>query len=349
MRIAQVLTASTGGIGRHVASLSARMAADGHQLKVFCPSLTAQAQGFAGLGVEVLPLSKLAAARGADVVHAHGYKAGALAAAAGVFSSVPLVVTWHNAILGGSRSALAGLLLQRGVARAADLTLGASTDLVAEALRLGAARARLGPVAAPTLPAPTADPRTLRRELGLGPDDLMILTVSRLAPQKNLGMVLDMARAVSDRTDLRFLIVGEGPQRELLEHRVAAEGLRVTLLGRRDDISDLLHSADLALLTSTWEARALAAQEALLAGLPLISTRVGGIEELVGPAAALIELDDVAGAVRALVRLVDDPARRRSLAAAGRARAATWPDEDQVAADVLAAYREVTASSSAGQ
>jgi glycosyltransferase involved in cell wall biosynthesis len=250
------------------------------------------------------------------------------------------VVTWHNAILGTGRSAVAGRLLQRSVARAADLTLGASSDLVATATALGARRARLGPVAAPVLPAPTTGRTELRALLGLRPDDVAVLTVSRLAPQKNLAMVLDVAAAVRDRDDLRFLVVGAGPERAGLQQRIDAEGLAVSLLGRRDDIADLLAAADLALLVSTWEARALVAQEALLAGLPLVSTRVGGIEELVGDAAALVELGDVPGAVAAVSRLADDPRERRRLSRAGRARAADWPDEDQVARDVLAAYAE---------
>jgi glycosyltransferase involved in cell wall biosynthesis len=344
VRIAQVLTASTGGIGRHVASLLPRLRDAGQQLKVFCPEATAAAQGFTALGVEVLPLSELAQVRSADVVHAHGYKAGAVAAGATVAAAPSLVITWHNAILGSGPSARAGHLLQRSVARTADLTLGASSDLVAEAIRLGARKARLGPVAAPVLPPSSADPTRLRRRLGLGPDDVIVLTVSRLAPQKNLNMVLEIAAAVRNRADLHFLIVGEGPEREPLERRATRGGLRVRLLGRRDDISDLLAAADLSLLTSRWEARALVAQEALLAGLPLVSTRVGGIPELVGDAAVLVELDDIAGAAAALNRLADDPAERQSLSLAGKARAATWPDEDRVAEDLLATYREIIPS-----
>ena len=75
-----------------------------------------------------------------------------------------------------------------------------------------------------------------------------------------------------------------GRARSSLQRRIA-EHLQVRLLGHSDDIGSLLAAADLALLTSTWEARALVAQEALLAGVPLVSTRVGGIEELVGSAA----------------------------------------------------------------
>jgi len=124
-----------------------------------------------------------------------------------------------------------------------------------------------------------------------------------------------------------------------------SERLPVTLLGHREDLGSLLAAADLALLTSAWEARALVAQEALLAGLPLVSTAVGGVPELVGEAAVLVAPSDVPAAVRAVRMLADDPAERARLAAAGRRQAATWPTEDDVVADLLTAYAEVTRTS----
>jgi len=112
-------------------------------------------------------------------------------------------------------------------------------------------------------------------------------------------------------------------------------------LGRSDDIASLLGAADLALLTSTWEARALVAQEALLAGVPLISTRVGGIEELVDSAAVLVPPGDVEEAARQIVALADNPSERGRLREAGLRQAATWPDEDDVADDLVRAYNGV--------
>lgn len=349
MRIALVLTASTGGIGRHVATLVPRLLQRGHQIRVFCPASTNAAHGFAPLGVDARPLSQLAAARGAEVIHAHGYKAGVLAAGLAALIGRPLVVTWHNAVLGSHRAATMARLVQGRVARAADLTLGASSDLVVEALRLGAPAARLGPVAAPVLPPPRTPASAVRNGLGLTGEQTMILTVSRLAPQKNLGLVLDIAAGLRDRPDVSFAIVGDGPEHDPLAARIAAESLAVTLLGRRDDIADLLAAADLALLTSTWEARALVAQEALLAGLPLVSTRVGGIEELVGKSAELVELGDSAAAAAVVRALVDDPGRRAALRAAGLVQAATWPNEDDVADDVVAAYAQVVSEAAARQ
>ena len=342
MKIAQLLTASTGGIGRHVASIAPRLEQRGHQVRVFCPEVTADAQGFKELGLDVWSLASLRRFIGADLVHAHGLKAGWLGLPIAWMFRVPLVVTWHNAVLGDGLAPAAVRQTLRAVAMGADLTLGASRDLVAQATRLGARNARLSPVAAPALPAAKISRDDQRRALGAAAEDTVILTVSRLAPQKNLGMVLDIAAAVYDRPDLRFVIVGDGPERDGLQLRIREERLQVSLLGRSDDIGSLLAAADLALLTSTWEARALVAQEALLAGLPLVSTGVGGIEELVGSAAVLVPLGDVGEAARQIVFLADNPDGRRHLTAAGLRQAASWPDEDDVVDDLVRAYADVT-------
>lgn len=350
MSIALVVSASTGGIGRHVASLAERFVAAGHDVTVFAPEETIRAHALETTGARVEQPGALRGARQRDVVHAHGYKAGARAASVCRFGGPPLVVTWHNEILGRGVGNLTGRTMQRVVARSADLTLGASSDLVAKALSLGARSARLGPVAAPTLSIPDGfNSQPLRASIGINPDDLMILTVSRLAKQKNLDMLIDVAALLRHRKDLRFLVAGEGPLRDALGERIITTEVQVDLLGRRDDVADLLAASDLAVLTSTWEARALVAQEALLAGVPLVSTRVGGIEELVGEAAVLVDSGDAAAAAEALEWLADDPAARQALIENGKARAATWPDEDAVAADVLCAYADVMLATPVGR
>ena len=338
MKVAQLLTASTGGIGRHVASIAPRLEQRGHQIRVFCPKTTADVQGFRELGLDVWPLTNLRRFVGADLVHAHGLKAGWLGLPIAWLFSVPLVVTWHNAVLGDGLAPAAVRQMQRTVAVGADLTLAASSDL---ARRLGARNARLSPIAAPVLRQARMSRDAQRRSLGADPHDTVVLTVGRLAPQKNLGMVLDIAAAVRNRPDLRFVVVGDGPEHDTLQSRIADEHLQVQLLGRSDDIGSLYGAADLALLTSTWEARALVAQEALLAGVPLVSTRVGGIEELVGSAAVLVPPGDAEEAARQLVALADDPDERHRLQEAGRRQSATWPDEDDVVNDLVAVYNDV--------
>ena len=340
MKVAQLLTASTGGIGRHVGSIAPRLEQRGHQVRVFCPKVTAEAQGFRELGLDVWPLTSLRRFTGADLVHAHGLKAGWLGLPIAWMFKVPLVVTWHNAVLGEGLAPAAVRQTLRAVALGADLTLAASRDLLAQAVRFGA-RARLSPIAAPVLPPARMSRDEQRRTLGAGAHDTVVLTVSRLAPQKNLGMLLEIAAALRDKPDLRFLVVGEGPERDALQRRITDERLRVRLLGRSDDIGSLLGAADLALLTSTWEARALVAQEALLAGVPLVSTRVGGIEELVGPAAVLVTPGDVDEAAQHIIALADHPDKRRRLREAGLRQAATWPSEDDVVDDLVRVYTEI--------
>jgi glycosyltransferase involved in cell wall biosynthesis len=342
VKIAQLLTASTGGIGRHVASITPRLEQRGHQIRVFCPKVTAEAQHFKELGLDVWPLGSPRRFIGADLVHAHGLKAGWLGLPIAWMYRVPLVVTWHNAVLGDGLVPSTARQMQRTVAMGADLTLGASRDLVALATRLGARNARFSPIAAPVVPPAGTSREDQRWVLGAADEDTVILTVSRLAPQKNLGMVLDIAAAVRDRPDLRFVIVGDGPELDKLQRRITTEWLHVRLLGRSDDIGSLLAAADLGLLTSTWEARALVAQEALLAGLPLVSTRVGGIEELVGSAAVLVPAGDVEEAARQIIALADNPAERLRLREAGLRQAATWPNEDRVADDLAEVYNELT-------
>ena len=342
MKVAQLMTASTGGIGRHVASIAPRLEQRGHQVRVFCPKVTTDAQHFKELGLDVRPLSSPRRFIGADLVHAHGLKAGWLGLPIAWMYRVPLVVTWHNAVLGDGLAPSAARQMQRAVAMGADLTLAASRDLVTQAKRLGARNARLSPIAAPVVPPATTSRDDQRWVLGAADGDTVILTVSRLAPQKNLGMVLDIAAAVRERHDLKFVVVGEGPERDKLQRRITNEWLQVRLLGRSDDMGSLLAAADLALLTSTWEARALVAQEALLAGLPLVSTRVGGIEELVGSAAVLVPPGDVDEAARQVIALADNPAERHRLKAAGLRQAVTWPNEDDVADDLARVYSELT-------
>jgi glycosyltransferase involved in cell wall biosynthesis len=126
-----------------------------------------------------------------------------------------------------------------------------------------------------------------------------------------------------------------------LSARIAAERLPVALLGRRTDVADLLAAADLVVLPSRWEARSLTAQEALRTGTPLVASRAGGLPELLGDAAELVPPGDAAALAQAVTALLTDPSRAAALAAAGRERAAGWPDEAATARQLVAVYREL--------
>jgi len=357
LRVALVLGSSTGGIGAHVRSLARGLVRRGLVVTVCGPAATDAQFGFAAAGVafraveiranprpgDVRAVRALRAAlrdTGADLVHAHGLRAGFVAALGR--GGRPLVVTWHNAVLSRGLRAVAHRLLERAVARAADVTLCASADLRARAAALGARDARLGEVAAPALPPPRRGRAAVRAELGAGPDTPVVLSVGRLHPQKRHDVLVDAAARWRGRDPAPVVVIaGSGPGYLALAARISAARAPVTLLGHRADVADLLAAADLAVVTSDWEARQLFAQEALRAGVPLVATAVGGLPDLVGDAAVLVPPGDRDAVDAAITRLLDDPDLRAAYAGRGRERARQWPTEEQTVAAVAGVYAEL--------
>ena len=329
-RVLLVLAVATGGVGAHVRSLAAGLAERDALVQVACPQATQDVFAFPGhvrleIGSGARPARDLAAVRAlrrlpADVVHAHGLRAGSLAALAG---RRPLVVSWHNARLGSGRAGHRAL--ERLVARRATLTLAASEDLAATARECGGRDVRVVPVAPPVPVATGRDP-------GLGHP--LVLAVGRLAPQKGYDVLVDALPALPDAV---VAVAGDGP----LEAELRTRAPQLRLLGRREDVGDLYAAADVVVLPSAWEARSLTAQEALLAGRPLVATRVGGLPELLGDGAVLVPPNDPEALGAAVRRLLDDPAEAASVAARGRARAATWPTERDTIDQVAAGYAEL--------
>lgn len=328
-RILLVLATSTGGVGRHVSSLAQGLTDHGAAVRVAGPASNARRYAFSSYDVVEIgdrphPVRDLqaarrlrAVARDVDLVHAHGFRAGALAP-----SDKPLVVTWHNAL---QDDALLGRLVQRHVARRADVTLVASADLLPVARRQGAPDVRLAPVAAPTQSPTGVDP-------GLGRP--LVLAVGRLHPQKGYDVLIDALPLLGDVT---VAVAGDGP----LAADLRARAPQVRWLGRRDDTADLYAAADVVVLPSNWEARSLTAQEALRAGRPLVATDVGGTRELVGDGAVLIPPGDPRALAQAVRALLDDPVAAAALADRGRAVAAGWPSERDSVDQVADLYAEL--------
>ncbi|MET9856967.1 glycosyltransferase family 4 protein [Streptomyces sp. NPDC006450] len=346
LRTVQVLGGPSGGA--HVRSLATGLAARGVRVTVCAPVEAEGEYDFTGAGARFTPdaVSALrAACVEADVVHAHGVRAGMRAALALRGRRVPLVVSWHG---GGPGSGRLGLLLERHVARAAAIVLGASSAQVDLARLRGARDARLAAVAVPSgasgpSGAPDApDPGKVRAELGAVERPLLI-AVGSLVPRRGYSVLLDAAREWRTLDPMPLLVIaGEGPMRAELARRIEAERLPVRLLGRRRDAARLLAAADVAVLPSRWEARSPLAQEALRMGVPLVATAVGGVPELVGSAGVLVPYGEAGALAGAVAGLLADPARRGALAEAGRAQALTWPSEDDTVAQVLSVYDELT-------
>jgi glycosyltransferase involved in cell wall biosynthesis len=160
-------------------------------------------------------------------------------------------------------------------------------------------------------------------------DELCVVMVGRLVPQKNPGLFVSAAAVVRQRVpNVRFVLIGDGPMRPWVEHEVAVAGLRdrCVVTGERHDVPELLRQADLFWLTSNWEGLPNVVLEAMASGLPVVVTDVGGARELVrsGEEGFLVQAGDQMALVEHSVALLSDAERRRHFARAARARAETF-------------------------
>lgn len=165
----------------------------------------------------------------------------------------------------------------------------------------------------------------IRGELGLDVDDVVVGILAGLRPEKDHEMFLAAARDVLDRApSVRFLVVGDGALRARLEQRASELQLgdRVRFLGFRSDVARVLEAVDIVALTSYSECFPISLLEAMAASRPTVSTEVGGVAEIVehGRTGLLVPACDQPALARALLELVEDPARRVALGRAGRER-----------------------------
>ncbi len=352
MRIVLGLGTSAGGVGRHVRMLCEGLGGRGHRVVVAGPRATEEMFGFVRAGARFVevpvsdrphPLGDARAvarlrrvAAKADVVHAHGLRAGALAALALTASRTRLVVTLHNAPTSGGLIGGVFRGLERIVARRADRVLVVSADLGERMRDRGAGDVATAVVPAPAQRPASRSPQEVRGELDAGVRPVL-LTGARLAQQKGLETLLAAAAGPYDEDPL-FVVAGGGPLEHDLRARIDREQLPVRLLGHRDDVPDLLRAADALVVPSRWEGQPLIVHEALRAGRPLIATAVGGIPEMVGDAALLVPAGDAAALRGAVRRLLADPALAARLAQASARRGEALPGENEAVDAALRAY-----------
>ncbi|QKW05734.1 glycosyltransferase family 4 protein [Streptomyces sp. NA04227] len=370
----QVLGGRSAGSGAQVRALVGGLVARGVSVTVCAPREAELLHRFGDLGARHVPVPRrgdpaaLAALRQAcataDLVHAHGLHAAARARLALGARTVPMVVTWHAGAPSSGARARLQQLMERRVARAASVVLATSPELVDRARARGARDARLGSLAAfpgaepadPHVPEPAepslarqrteAEQRTdaekTRAELGAVGRPLL-LTVAALQAGRGHDTLLDAAglwRPLAPQPLL--LVAGEGPLWAALQRRIAREDLPVRLLGRRTDVRELLAAADVVLVPHSREVPSVLAREALLAQVPLVVAASPGMSELVGAAAELVPPDDPGALAAAVTALLCEPRRRAALRLTARTQTRSWPTEDDMVAQVLSVYDELT-------
>jgi len=267
-----------------------------------------------------------------DIVHTHTAKAGTLGRLAARLAGVPRSVhTFHGHVLEGYFSPAATaffLRIERVLGRATDRIITLSPRLRLALLAMGIGRPEQVEVVPLGLdldrflwrPTSQAD---LRPSLRVPAGAPLLGIVGRLVPIKDHPTLFQALTLLPDGDQApHLLVVGDGERREELQrlaHRLGL-GSRVHFLGWRDDLETILGGLDVVICSSRNEGTPVALIEAMAAGVPVLSTDVGGVGDLVthGETGWLVPPGDPSALARGIERLLGDPALRHRLAGAAR-------------------------------
>lgn len=298
-RVLQVLGPSAGGIARHVSLVTTGLdGRDGLEIDIAAPEdLPVKMpkpvkpllipNGTRGHRAARRRIKEISDQGDYQVLHAHGLRAGIDSGLATRGSDRPVFLTVHNLVLPDISGTSKAFFMRRAEPLAVRLTTRtfAASEQIAQHLR------DISPRLAhkiETLHAPVGEPPSVNRtsaevreELRLDASQKLVVTAARLAPQKALHVMLDAIAELPHYVVLA--VVGEGPLESELREQAASLGIedRVKWTGFRSDVGDFMAAADVVALSSVWEAVALVAQEAVLLGVPVVSTDVGGMGELI--------------------------------------------------------------------
>jgi glycosyltransferase involved in cell wall biosynthesis len=298
------------------------------------------------------------------IVHTHTAKAGTLGRlAAAIYNGTAgrsrparVVHTYHGHVLEGyfgTTTTRLFLAIERGLAHATDRIVAISPairqQLVADH-RIGQAHQyAVVPLGFDLSALAAIDDRAralARATLDLSPSAHVVTTVGRLTAIKQHELFLEVAAIVAARDpEATFLVVGDGELRHALEEQSRARGIDhcVRFLGWRRDLATVYGASDLFLLTSRNEGTPVALIESLAAGVPGVSTDVGGVRDVLqsGAIGLLAANGDAAALATHVTALLADRDRRHRMAEAGRALVLGRYGLDRLVADVEALYREL--------
>ncbi len=357
-RVALITEATAGGVRRHLATLALGLKECGMEVTVFAALRRDLAFGDdirrfrqSGIPVTVVPMVRALSPVGDsvallallrrirpgmfDVVHTHSSKAGFLGRLVGRLRGVPVVVhSPHLFAFSYERHSLRRALYRRLERIAAPWTT--RYLCVCEQEKTHGIEAELGGpdhfcVIPNGIPDSYFEISSDRREegrvrLGAPPPTFLVGTAGRLTEQKGHRILLEAAaRATAEVPQLRLVIAGEGPLRNSLEREICQRGLAsvCALIGRVERWERWVPALDVFVLPSLWEGLPYALLEAMAAGLPVVATRTGGIEDVLegGKAGWVVPPGNAGALADALVKLARDEALRKTLGQSARRRA----------------------------
>jgi glycosyltransferase involved in cell wall biosynthesis len=261
-----------------------------------------------------------------DVAHSHEFSMAVYGAGASWLAGVHHLVTLH-----GSRY-YAGRLQRRAALRAAialsDSIVAVSRSLASDLSRDLLVRRSRVQVIANGVRAVGGDGSAVRQQLGLGPDDRLVVAVGNLYPVKGHGYLIEAVAQLADRHPrLHLAIAGRGQLAAELSAQARQRGVadRVHLLGLRADVGAVLAAADVFALPSLSEGLPLALLEAMFAARPIVASDVGEVAVALGhgEAGLLVPPGDAAALGAAVDCLLTNPAQASRLVAGAQHRAAS--------------------------
>jgi glycosyltransferase involved in cell wall biosynthesis len=371
IRVLQLVTSTgLGGGPRQVLHLVRHLPASEFRVSVAGPRDARFAAELSAMGVELAeaPLDSLGAfpstlrrvtrlvrAARADVVHTHGKGAGLYGRLAARLAGAPSVHTFHGIHYESYSRAgrLVYLTLERALARVTHTVINVSPSQDAEALGLGLARPGRSAVVVNGIDVEELDARPPheRAALALKPDDQVLGCVARFDPVKrHATLVRALALVATRHPKAVLLLVGEGPEKERIDRLAAELDVRVVTPGAIGWETNPYSSCDLYVSASSKEGLPLAPLEAMASGLAVVATDVPGNRDVVGrdTTGLLVSPDDGAAALAAAIEsLLDDPARRRTMGQAGRARVLKEFTLQSMVAQTARVYRAAAASRAA--
>lgn len=333
-----------GGTERLVLDMARELMAD-HDLSVICldeGGVWAHRLSVLGIPVHVVGrrpgidlriirrLARLFRSLGTDIIHAHQCTAWFYCSLARLLNPRPMLLMQEHGRLhpesdSRKRRFINRLLIQRLTHR----FVAVSDDVRARLVRYeGIADDRVQVIHNGVHPlGPLDDPiRTrLRRDLGIEADQIVIGTVARFDPIKNLPMLVASIEATCRRfPEARGLLVGDGPEFDAIRHKIAQAGLsdRIVLTGFRDDAQCITQCMDLFVLPSLYEGVSTALLDAMAAGVPVAVTAVGGNTEVVrdGVDGWVVPSGDAGELTNVLAEVLTDVGLRREMSVAARQR-----------------------------
>jgi glycosyltransferase involved in cell wall biosynthesis len=260
------------------------------------------------------------------VIHTHTAKAGFLGRIASIISLQPSirVHTFHGHLLNGYFGSFKRTLVviaEKSLAFFTDELLAVGDKVRQDLLNAGIGTKNKFGLMPPGLGIGSLSPKEdSRKILGLTSDRLQCAFIGRVTQIKRPDRFLDVVSEIKKRgVDLDFFIAGDGELLDMCRERIKKEGLPVTILGWQSDIERVLSAADIVVLTSDNEGTPLSLIQAGMAGLPVVTTNVGSVPEVVleGLTGIVTGLDVQELAV-ALEKLVNDKVLRSKLGAAAQ-------------------------------